>query len=236
MIMRVKARMDAGEDVPDCLVKTLLLTREQEKLDWEDMCMLSVVFTLGGIHSVGPDLHCISSTKRPANPGNALYRLRECHPLVPGTHLVTSRCAGSGPCRTRQGGRPGLLAKRGRRTAPSIHKGHHQGGMSAKKTPGISSVSHTQRVFAFRSNAPTLRFGWRRRTTRPRTLYTMGCTSRRTRRSSSTATTSIITKRSIRIRACHISFPQYDRNPELRMADPCGNRFSFNPDRFLGDT
>ena len=52
MIMRVKARMDAGEDVPDCLVKTLLLTQEQEKLDWEDMCMLSIVFTLGGVHSV----------------------------------------------------------------------------------------------------------------------------------------------------------------------------------------
>jgi hypothetical protein len=52
MIMRVKARMDASEDVPDCLVKTLLLTREQEKLDWEDMCMLAVAFNLGGIHSV----------------------------------------------------------------------------------------------------------------------------------------------------------------------------------------
>ena len=52
MIMRVKARMDAGEDVPDCLVKTLLLTQEQEKLDWEDLCMLSAVFTLGGVHSV----------------------------------------------------------------------------------------------------------------------------------------------------------------------------------------
>ena len=38
MIMRVKARMDAGDHVPDCLVKTLL-TQEQEKLDWEDMCM-----------------------------------------------------------------------------------------------------------------------------------------------------------------------------------------------------
>ena len=54
MIERVKARMDAGEDVPDCLVKTLLLTQEQEKLDWEDLCMLSSVFTLGGVHSVGP--------------------------------------------------------------------------------------------------------------------------------------------------------------------------------------
>ena len=52
MIMRVKARMDAGEDVPDCLVKTLLLTQEQERLDWEDLCMLSAVFTLGGVHSV----------------------------------------------------------------------------------------------------------------------------------------------------------------------------------------
>jgi len=58
MIMRVKARMDAGEDVPDCLVKTLLETREQEKLDWEDLCMLSVVFNLGGT-SVGPD-HTVS--------------------------------------------------------------------------------------------------------------------------------------------------------------------------------
>jgi hypothetical protein len=50
--MRVKARMDAGEDVSDCLVKILLLTQEQEKLDWEDMCMLTVVFNLGGIPSV----------------------------------------------------------------------------------------------------------------------------------------------------------------------------------------
>ena len=33
MIDRVKARMDAGEDVPDCLVKTLILTQAEEKLD-----------------------------------------------------------------------------------------------------------------------------------------------------------------------------------------------------------
>ncbi|KAH9991551.1 cytochrome P450 [Russula vinacea] len=51
MIMRVKARMDAGEDVPDCLVKTLLLAQEQEKMDWEDLCMLAVAFNIGGIHS-----------------------------------------------------------------------------------------------------------------------------------------------------------------------------------------
>ena len=52
MILRVKARMDAGEDVPDCLAKTLIETREEERLDWEDLCMLSAVFTLGGVHSV----------------------------------------------------------------------------------------------------------------------------------------------------------------------------------------
>jgi hypothetical protein len=52
MIMRVKARMDGGEDVPDCLVKKLLLSQEREKLDWEDMCMLVVVFDIGGIPSV----------------------------------------------------------------------------------------------------------------------------------------------------------------------------------------
>lgn len=52
MIMRVKARMDAEEDVPDCLIKTLLLTQEQEKLDWKDLCFMANAFNLGGIHSV----------------------------------------------------------------------------------------------------------------------------------------------------------------------------------------
>jgi hypothetical protein len=178
MIMRVKARMDAGEDVPDCLVKTLLLTREQEKLDWEDMCMLSVVFTLGGIHSVGPDLQF--SVK-----GRLIWAMPFIDlgndPLVPGTHLVTSRCADSGPCRTRQGGRPGLLAKRGRRAAPSVRQGHHKGGRPAKKRWGFCPSLTQQRVSAFRSNAPTHRFGWSRRTIRPRTLYTTGCTFRKTR-------------------------------------------------------
>jgi len=72
MIMRVKARMDAGEDVPDCLVKTLLLTQEREKLDWEDLCMLSAVFTLGGVHSV-----CLNRiSNAPAESSTAIYRLQ----------------------------------------------------------------------------------------------------------------------------------------------------------------
>ena len=52
MILQVKARMDSGEDVPDCLVKTLIETQDDEGLDWEDICMLAAVFMLGGIHSV----------------------------------------------------------------------------------------------------------------------------------------------------------------------------------------
>ena len=49
MTAGMKARMDAGEDVPDCLVKTLILTQEEENLDWEDMCMLAAAFSLGGV-------------------------------------------------------------------------------------------------------------------------------------------------------------------------------------------
>lgn len=52
MILLVKAKLDAGEFVPDCLVKTLIQDQAKENLDWEDLCMLSAVFTLGGVHSV----------------------------------------------------------------------------------------------------------------------------------------------------------------------------------------
>ncbi|KAG6831335.1 hypothetical protein H0H92_011250 [Tricholoma furcatifolium] len=52
LIDRVKSRINAGEHVPDCLVKTLIETQEAEKLDWEDVCMLAAVFVLGGVHSV----------------------------------------------------------------------------------------------------------------------------------------------------------------------------------------
>jgi hypothetical protein len=52
LIRRFKTLMDSGEEVPDCLVKMLIESLEEEKLDWEDLCMLSAVFTLGGVHSV----------------------------------------------------------------------------------------------------------------------------------------------------------------------------------------
>jgi hypothetical protein len=31
MIERVRSRLDKGDDVPDCLVKTLILTQDEEK-------------------------------------------------------------------------------------------------------------------------------------------------------------------------------------------------------------
>ena len=52
IIRRFKTLMDSGEEVPDCLVKMLIECQEDEKLDWEDLCMLSAVFTLEGVHSV----------------------------------------------------------------------------------------------------------------------------------------------------------------------------------------
>lgn len=52
MITKVKERMDAGDDVSNCLVKTLIESREVEKLSWEDMCFIAASFTTGGVHSV----------------------------------------------------------------------------------------------------------------------------------------------------------------------------------------
>ncbi|KAI0088423.1 cytochrome P450 [Irpex rosettiformis] len=51
MVLSVKKRMEAGENVPHCLAKVLIEGQQQEKLDWEDVCMLSAAFALGGVHS-----------------------------------------------------------------------------------------------------------------------------------------------------------------------------------------
>jgi len=59
MIRRFQTLMESGGEVPDCLVKMLIESQENEKLDWEDLCMLSAVFLIGGVHSVSA-LPCIS--------------------------------------------------------------------------------------------------------------------------------------------------------------------------------
>lgn len=82
MIVDFKNKMMKGEDVPDCLVKTLLENQESEKLDWEDVCMLSGVFTLGGVHSVS--LHfsfceCQRTKQLPVNEGLRNYTVVHRH-------------------------------------------------------------------------------------------------------------------------------------------------------------
>jgi Cytochrome P450 len=45
-------KMQAGVEVKDCLVKTMLLTREKESLDELDMAMLATAFTIGAVETV----------------------------------------------------------------------------------------------------------------------------------------------------------------------------------------
>lgn len=53
MINEIAARMKRGEEVPDCLVKTMLLTREEEELDHIDMSILCAAFMIGGVETAG---------------------------------------------------------------------------------------------------------------------------------------------------------------------------------------
>jgi hypothetical protein len=117
--------MDAGEDVPDCLVKTLLLAQEQEKLDWEDLCMLAVAFNLGGIHSVSINIYYLLGSRLIL--GSPFIDLG-CYHVVPGPHFITPRSSSSSPCGAGQRHWPRCLAKRRGQAAPSVYSGHHQGG------------------------------------------------------------------------------------------------------------
>ena len=58
MINDIDARMKRGEQVPDCLVKTLLLAQEEEGLDHLDMAILCSAFMIGGVETVCFP-HCI---------------------------------------------------------------------------------------------------------------------------------------------------------------------------------
>ncbi|KAF9442110.1 cytochrome P450 [Macrolepiota fuliginosa MF-IS2] len=51
MLREVEARMKRGEDVPDCLAKTLVEIRGKESLDFLDMAILCSVFMIAGVES-----------------------------------------------------------------------------------------------------------------------------------------------------------------------------------------
>ncbi|TFY52985.1 hypothetical protein EVJ58_g9703, partial [Rhodofomes roseus] len=53
MVRLVKERMDSGEDVPDCLVKSLFAFEKEEQLSWTAMCMFTTAFATGVSHCLG---------------------------------------------------------------------------------------------------------------------------------------------------------------------------------------
>jgi hypothetical protein len=52
MINDIEARMKRGENVPDCLVKTMIESKEVEELDHVDMSILCAAFMIGGVETV----------------------------------------------------------------------------------------------------------------------------------------------------------------------------------------
>ena len=91
MIRQFKTLMDSGEEVPDCLVKVLIESQEDEKLDWEDLCMLSAVFTLGGVHSVSSALYSILRKLSHQSSADIWH-----HPVVSCFDTFTPTCSGEG--------------------------------------------------------------------------------------------------------------------------------------------
>jgi len=192
MIMRVKARMDVGEDVPDCLVKTLLLTQEKEKLDWEDLyTSMLLVFTLGGVHPFKLTTQLINSS---------LIDFRH-HSVVPRPHFVIPWCPGQGAHQAWYSNQPRLLAISQRWTAPPVYTRHHQRSTCCTWTQRADCVSHF-----LRWSVCTRRFGWLHPIILPRTLCTMRCTFQRTQSLFPTVTTFTIMRRNIQICMTYFTF------------------------------
>ncbi|KJA17634.1 hypothetical protein HYPSUDRAFT_1102684 [Hypholoma sublateritium FD-334 SS-4] len=61
MITKIDERMKRGEQVPDCLVKTLLLAQEEEGLDHLDMAILCSAFMIGGVETTASIMQWFSA-------------------------------------------------------------------------------------------------------------------------------------------------------------------------------
>ena len=48
----IEARLKRGDHVPDCLAKTLLLTRDEEELDDLDIIIMCGTLIIGGVETV----------------------------------------------------------------------------------------------------------------------------------------------------------------------------------------
>ncbi|KAG7085967.1 hypothetical protein E1B28_003492 [Marasmius oreades] len=61
MILEIEARMNAGEKVPDCLVKHLIEVKEEEQLDHLDMAILCAAFMIGGVETTASIMQWFSA-------------------------------------------------------------------------------------------------------------------------------------------------------------------------------
>ena len=57
LVADIEARLRRGEPVPDCLAKTLILTRTEEELDELDILIMCGAFLIGGVETVSSSLH-----------------------------------------------------------------------------------------------------------------------------------------------------------------------------------
>ncbi|TFK35002.1 cytochrome P450 [Crucibulum laeve] len=61
MVNEIDARLKRGEKVPDCLVKTMLDSREEEQLDHLDMAILCSAFMIGGVETTASIMQWFSA-------------------------------------------------------------------------------------------------------------------------------------------------------------------------------
>ncbi|RDB27130.1 hypothetical protein Hypma_004573 [Hypsizygus marmoreus] len=61
MINDIEDRLKRGEDVPDCLAKTMILTKEEEEMDHLDMSILCSAFMIGGVETTASIMQWFSA-------------------------------------------------------------------------------------------------------------------------------------------------------------------------------
>ena len=61
MINEIEERMRRNEKVPDCLAKTMILTKDSEKLDNLDMAILASAFMIGGVETTASIMQWFSA-------------------------------------------------------------------------------------------------------------------------------------------------------------------------------
>ncbi|KDQ57973.1 hypothetical protein JAAARDRAFT_193457 [Jaapia argillacea MUCL 33604] len=61
LIKDIEVRMNCGEDVPDCLAKSMILAQEEEGLDDKDMAILASAFMIGGVETTAAIMQWFSA-------------------------------------------------------------------------------------------------------------------------------------------------------------------------------